>query len=134
MANGENSAARSNGYDSEELRSIVSRIESCFVELLSERGAYMKRCRGIREGITAAYDEATSKGFKKKVLKKLIKTRELERKISESVLEMDKDEQESYDLMVTALGDFGNTPLGNAALSRAKPHGLTGEVLDELMR
>jgi hypothetical protein len=118
-----------NGFDPDQLRGIVGKIEQCFADLLSERGAYMNRCRGIREGITAAYDDAKAAGIPKDALKKAVKTRELERKIAEHVAAMEADTRENYELIRAALGDFGDLPLGAAALDRAKPK---GETLDSL--
>lgn len=121
----------SNSFDHDQLKSIVSRIDGCFAELLSERGAYMARCRSIREGITAAYDDAKAAGIPKKELKTLVKTRELERKIADQIEKLEADERETYDMIVEALGDFANLPLGQAALRSAKAG---EEVLDSLSR
>jgi hypothetical protein len=118
-----------NGYDQDQVKGIVGRIEQCFSDLLSERGAYMNRCRGIREGITSAYDDAKAAGIAKKELKALIKTRELERKISAQFAELEADEQANYQMIKDALGDFADLPLGEAAVERAKKK---GEALDSL--
>jgi uncharacterized protein (UPF0335 family) len=121
--------ARGNGYDPNQLKTIVGKIEACFADLLSERGAYMNRCRGIRQGITAAYDEAKALGIPKKELRTLVKTRELQGKIEAQVAALEADEKETYAMLIDSLGDFGNLPLGAAALDRAKPK---GETLDNL--
>lgn len=122
-------ANNSNGYDSDQVRAIVGKIEKCFTDLLSERGAYMQRCRGIREGITAAYDDAKGAGIPKKELRVLVKKRELERKIEDSVRALEADERANYQMLLDAFGDFGETPLGAATLDRAKPK---GDTLDSL--
>jgi Arc/MetJ-type ribon-helix-helix transcriptional regulator len=122
-------AAATNGFDREKLQDIVGRIEQCFADLLSERGAYMNRCRGIREGITAAYDDAKAQGIPKKELRALVKTRELERKIAAQFAELEADEQQNYQMIQEALGDFADSPLGAAAVERAKKK---GEALDSL--
>lgn len=110
------------------MRSIVGRIEENLADLLSERGGYMQRCRVIREAITGIYDEAKDAGIPKKELRALIRTRELERKIEQTRADLEADEQATFEQLAEALGDFGNTPLGQAALDGARH----GEALDSL--
>lgn len=117
----------SNGYDQTLLQSTVRSIERCATELLSERGSYMQRCRTIREEITGIYDSAKEAGIPRKELRALIKTRELERKIEETRLALEADEQATFEVLVASLGEFANTPLGDAALKRAQ-----GDMLDQL--
>lgn len=119
---------KGNGFDRDVLQSLVGRIEGCLADLLSERGAYMNRCRGIREGITAVYDDAKDHGVPKKELKALIRTRELERKIEQTKADLEADEAATFEQLQDALGDFGNTPLGQAALDGAR----RGDTLDSL--
>jgi len=47
-----------NGLDRDAATSFVDQIERHMSDLLSERGSYMARCRGIREAITGVYDDA----------------------------------------------------------------------------
>jgi uncharacterized protein (UPF0335 family) len=119
---------KTNGFDGPVLQSIVGRIEESLADLLSERGAYMQRCRVIREAITAVYDDAKEKGIPKKELRALIRTRELERKIEQTRSDLEADELETFEQLAEALGDFGNTPLGQAALDDRR----RGEALDSL--
>src|SRR5262249_38279555 len=122
-------SSKTNGYDPEVLRSVVEDIEGCMSDLASEKGAYMNRCRGIREGISAAYDRAKENGIKRKELKTLVKNREAQRKIEEREAALEDDERDAYTKMKESLGAFGDTPLGTAALDRARPK---GETLDSL--
>jgi uncharacterized protein (UPF0335 family) len=82
----------------------------------------------IREAITGIYDEAKDAGIPKKELRALIRTRELERKIEQTRADLEADEQATFEQLAEALGDFGNTPLGQAALDGARH----GEALDSL--
>jgi hypothetical protein len=125
---GSSMTTKGNGYDEEMLKSIVGQIESCMADLLSERGSYMQRCRGIREGITAANERAKDASIPKKELRALIRTRELERKIEQTKADLEADERMTLTMLEEALGDFGNTPLGQAALDSARH----GEALDSL--
>jgi hypothetical protein len=116
------------GFDKEKVQGIVGRIEGHLSDLLSERGAYMNRCRGIREGITSAYDDAKAFGIPKKELKALIRTRELERKIEQTREDLEADERETFEQIQEALGDFGNTALGQHAIDSKR----RGAALDTL--
>jgi len=120
--------AKGNGFDQATLQAIVGKIEGNLADLLSERGAYMQRCRVIREAITAVYDDAKEHGIPKKELRAVIRTRELERKIEQTRADLEADEQATFEQLQDALGDFGHTPLGQAALDGAR----RGEALDSL--
>jgi uncharacterized protein (UPF0335 family) len=122
-------AAGGNGFDPNKVREYVNQIEGHLSDLLSEQGAYMARCRGIRESITGVYDDAKASGIPRQELKVLIKTRELERKAIQLREDMEADQQGTFDMLRDALGDYANTPLGEAALSRAKGRG-KGSTLD----
>jgi hypothetical protein len=113
----------------EDVQAAVRKIEACQEELLSERGAYMQRCRQIREGIGAAYDAAKDKGILKKQLRALVKERDCERKLHAVRADLEADEVEHFDLLKEKLGDFANTPLGQAAVARA-----ADDTLDKLMQ
>lgn len=122
MTEGSNGAE---GFDQEKVKGIVSQIEGHLGDLLSERGAYMNRCRGIREAITSVYDDAKAMGIPKKELRAIIRTRELERKIEQTREDLEADERETFEQLSEALGDFANTALGQAAVRR-------GSALDSL--
>src|SRR5258708_6089052 len=70
--NGEHQMAKaadtSNQFDTAVVQNLVGKIEDFFVDLDSERGTYMQRCRNIRESISAVYDEAKARGIPKKEL------------------------------------------------------------------
>jgi F0F1-type ATP synthase membrane subunit b/b' len=108
-----------NGPDSEDVRSAIENIERSMSELLSERGAYMAKCKRIRDIIATDYEEARDKGITKKLLKKLVKEREFERKIDALNDDLEFDERNELDMLRDRLGDFAVTPLGQAALARA---------------
>ena len=106
-----------NGFDQELVRDLVGQIESHLVDLLSERGVYMAKCKAIRARIGEVYEVARDRGVDKKALRQVIHTRELERKIEDSIAKLEADTRETYEMLEAALGDFGDTPLGAAALS-----------------
>jgi chorismate mutase len=125
-------ARSSNGYDPEKLQEVVGKIDGCLDDLLSERGSYMAKCRVIRKGMAAVFDEAKAAGIPTKELRLKIKNREREAKIKESIAELENDEKANYDMICQGLGDFGDTELGKAAIDKARPKG--SDTLDSLSR
>jgi uncharacterized protein (UPF0335 family) len=119
----------SNGYDTAELQSVVKRIEGYFDDLLSLQGTYRADCRPFRKKIKEAYADAKAAGIDPDALKAEIKIRELHRKAAETVAGLEADQRETYEMIHEALGDFADTPLGEATLARARP---AGETLDSL--
>jgi hypothetical protein len=133
-------AERTNGLDKDAAQSFVDRIERHMNDLLSERGAYMSRCRGIREAISGCYDDAKGHGIRRNALRALIKERGLERKIAELREKLEDDDKENFELLFDAVAGLEGTPLGDAALDADKKAGRgrrvrrapPGEALDKL--
>jgi len=109
-------AVRSNGYDSQQLKGFIEKIEGYFAEIESAKAVYMKRSRDIRESISIVYEEAKALGIPKKELKAFVDARKLEEKKAR-ILERFEDTSE-LEAMAEALGDFATLPLGMAALKR----------------
>jgi hypothetical protein len=65
------------------------------------------------------YDSASEKGISKKLLKKVVKERELERKIAALTDGLEDDEKSEHAMLIEKLGEFANTPLGKSALANA---------------
>jgi hypothetical protein len=61
----------------------------------------------------------------------VVKNRRLDRKMNANVAKLEADDADSYDRIVSALGDFVDLPLGQAALRRARP-GQQEDALDSL--
>jgi predicted KAP-like P-loop ATPase len=105
-----------NGYDPDVVSNIVSKLEGLHDELASERGEYMQRCRVIRGNIADVLQAAKDEdGISKKALKLVIKERQLEAKLADLRDDLEPDDGAAYQHLVAALGEFGDTPLGNAA-------------------
>src|SRR5262245_28354172 len=113
-------ASENNAPEDTDVQAAVSNIEQGHGELLRERGIYMQKCRKIREGIANDYDHAADKGISKKLLKAIIKERDLERKIAGLTDDFEPDEISEHQMLLEKLGEFANTPLGSAALQRAE--------------
>jgi uncharacterized protein (UPF0335 family) len=123
-----------NGYDEEQIKLFMERIDACFDELATLTGEHMNRCKGPRKRIVEIVDEAKAAGINKKAMKAKIKARDYERKMAKLREDLEADEQDSFDRISEALGDYGTTPLGEATLRRARPQhpGVTGADLDSL--
>src|ERR1700730_9578831 len=106
-----------NSPSEDDVQAAVANIEQCYTDLLSERGTNMAKCKKIREGMAGDYDTAGEKGISKKLLKKIVKERELERKIADLTDGLEDDEKSEYAMLTEKLGEFANTPLGKAALA-----------------
>lgn len=83
----------------------------------------MTRCKTIRVIVADEYESASNRGISKKLLKKKIKERDLERKIDGITADLEDDERSEYEMLSEKLGEFGDTPLGAAALARADGNG-----------
>jgi hypothetical protein len=114
-----NAKENTNSPDDTDVQAAVRNIEERYVDLASERGVYMQKCKRIREGMANDYDTAGNRGISKKLLKKIVKERELERKIAALTEDLEPDEISEHQMLIEKLGEFANTPLGAAALAKA---------------
>jgi hypothetical protein len=113
--------AGSNGFDPTIVQRFVKEIEKHKETLLSYQGSYMKQCRDVRDMIKKAKELAKGEGIPTKQLNALLKERDLQRKL-EGIREdfEDQEDLDTYDQLKEALGDFGELPLGAAALDAKK--------------
>jgi F0F1-type ATP synthase membrane subunit b/b' len=107
------------GHNFKELaKAFVARIEERLGELDRHKTGYKAAVKEIREDIKLIIDDAKAAGIPKRELKAVVRTRELERRVAAVRDELETVERETYDQIRMALGDFGDTPLGQAALDR----------------
>lgn len=109
-----------NAPDSEDVQRAVREIEDRYVELASEKGQYMLKCRRIRESMKGDYERASTRGISQKLLKLIIKERSLERQIDGLATDLENDERSELEMLMEKLGDFGTLPLGIAAIEKVK--------------
>lgn len=112
-------AAHGNGFNPKKVKGYVGRVENLEDQIASLRGKFMAECKGFREDIKSVLDEAKDDGIAKKALKRVLQTRNHERKIEDLREELEPDEQDTYDMLRHALGDLADTALGAAAAERA---------------
>jgi chorismate mutase len=118
----------SNGATPDQVKEAFDQIIDQYSELASERGAYMQRCGQIRARMADVYDAAGEKGITRRVLKAKVKEHLTQEKLLAIRAGLEDDDRSEFDKLTEALGDFGGTPLGAAALDKAKK----GETLDDL--
>ena len=114
------SEAEANTIDEGAAKRWMHEIERCDEELSSERGAYMARCKGIRDRVKDIYERASSDGVPRTALKTLRRERELIRKINSLKEGLDAEDIDLVDQVREALGPFGDLPLGAAAVEAAE--------------
>lgn len=111
--------ATTNTPDADHVKNAVLQIEQQLANLASERGVYMQKCKKIRDVMGQNYDTAVERGISKKLLKTIVKERELERRIDGLTADLEPDERTELEMLVEKLGDFGSLPLGKAAIEAA---------------
>ena len=109
-----------NGYDKDQLNGYLAEVAEQDDELLSLRGEYMAACKGPRGKIKQILVRAKEDGINMPALRALLDKRRDERKQDRRVADLEMDDRSAYDMMLDALGEYGSTPLGQAALDRAR--------------
>ena len=112
-------AASENSPSDGHVKEAVANIEETYRKLDTERGIYMNKCKSIRGEMKEFYSDASNLGISKKLLAKIIKEREYERKIDKLTADLEPDERSELEMLIEKLGEFGSTPLGQAALAKA---------------
>jgi len=114
-------AEGTNGYDRQTVENLLREVDECDRELASFKGEYMQNCQGPREEIEEIKKRAKEAGISPRVFGALVKNRRLDKQQQNNVAKLEADDQDTYDRICSDLGDFVNLPLGQAALSRARP-------------
>jgi len=108
-----------NGYDPEEARQFVGAIEDLEKEKESERGACGQRCAQLTRRQRDQYKAAKDAGFDTDAMRAQIRIRKKERQIAALKDDLEADSRQNLENLVAALGEFGATPLGQAAIVAA---------------
>lgn len=107
----------SNGYEADKLKGVISQIQTLEARKLSIKMTAARECQTVAKDIDAVIKAAKAElGVPPKVLKAKVKELQLLAKAEALRDEMDEDDQDEFDLVSDALGDFAWTPLGAAAL------------------
>jgi uncharacterized protein (UPF0335 family) len=120
----------SNGFDGEALKGYLDEIAVADNELLSLKSDYMLKCKGPRAQIREIMAAAKEAGVNMKALREVVADDRVRRRREQRIEALEADDAADYEAMCEALGDYGTTPLGQAALKRAERE----ESLDSLSR
>lgn len=97
----------------------LARVENVLSDLETMKSEYMTACKAKRADIREIYKEAKDDDVPVRALRGLVKYRELERKQAALEETIPDEEVSEFQMLVEALGDFGDTELGQAALDLA---------------
>ena len=121
----------SNSFDGAQIETYLRAIAKADDRLMELKVAYTKACKGPRSSIRNILKEARDIGLNMAALRTVIARDRAGRKIEQRISELEPDDAADYEAMQEALGAFGDTDLGQAALRKAKPKG-GSEKLDTL--
>jgi hypothetical protein len=125
-----NQAAQSNGGpDGDQLNGYLDAIAMADDELLSLKSDYMTKCKTPRKKIRETMGSAKQAGMNMTALRELVREDREKRRRERRIAEMEADDLSDLQAMQVALGEFVDTPLGQAAMRRA---GAGDNVLDTL--
>ena len=121
-----------NRANAEEAASFVDKFEELEQEFASLRGKFMADAKAIRDKQKELLDDAKSQGIAKKVVKNVVKARELEARAKDLRDDLEDDDRELFVDIRKALGDFADLPLGAAAVDRedGDAEDRTGAIVD----
>jgi hypothetical protein len=121
-----------NGYSSDLVKGLFSEIDRQDDELASLRGSYMEDCKGPRGQIKEIKGRAREEGLNMRAFNELLAQHRSGRAEQRRLAEMEPEDLDAFNLLEQALGEFVDTPLGEAALNRVKPKPSGDEVLSSL--
>ena len=121
-----------NGYSSDLVKGLFAEIDRQDDELASLRGSYMADCQGPRAAIKEIKGRAREEGINLVAFNELLAQHRSARAEQKRLSQLEPDDLDAFNLLEQALGEFVDTPLGEAALNRAKPKPSGDEVLDSL--
>lgn len=121
----------SNGFDGEQLDKYLGEIDKADDELASLKSSHMEACKRPRGWLRDTMATAKEAGLNMTAFRAVVAEHRAERKVEQRIADLEADDAADYEAMQEALGAFGDTDLGKAALHKAKPKG-GGEKLDSL--
>lgn len=115
-----------NAVNPELVRDKFKRVAAIQDQMASEQGAFMSAQKRHREDISEILDEAKAIGVPRKVFKAKLKQIKAGVDFDHAADNLDEDERSMLDVVTEALGDFGDSPLGQAAREAAKAEDESG--------
>jgi len=120
------------GFDGGKLRGFLAEIDIYDDELETLRGEYMEACQSARDGIKEIKKAVKEEGVNPVAFRELLTTHRAERAEQKRLAAMNPEDRDDFEAMQVALGAYADTPLGQAALRRAKPQQENEEAFDSL--
>jgi len=108
-------------YDGGEIARYLDTIDREDGELATLKGEYMQRCQGPRGRIKSVMAAAKEAGVNTVAFRATVAKHRAARKLHARLENLEADDRHAFDVIQEALGEFGDTPLGAAALDRARP-------------
>lgn len=107
-------------FDGEVLAGYLEDVRAAEERMAKRMADASKKNQADRKMIAARTKELTESGYESKVLATVRRKAKLEHKVATIDATLDDDQKETFAQMVEALGEFGDTPLGKAAISKRK--------------
>ena len=111
---------QTNGFDAEALQSCLAAIDQADDDLLQLKSEHMSACTAPRAKIKETMKAAREAGLAMPAFRAVVAAHRAERKVAARLEELEADDRDQFEEMQRALGAFGDTPLGQAALNRVK--------------
>lgn len=121
-----------NTADPELVRDVSARLREIEDEIASKKGEFMAFCKGKASERKDIFTEAKARGINTRALKVELKAAKLEGKAAELRDELEPDDQHDAEAIRKALGEFADTPLGNAATAKAEQTAADRAALDAM--
>jgi hypothetical protein len=113
--------AGTNGYDGDALERFINEIEAQHDELDKLKSEHMLACKGPRGRIKETLQAVREADVNVVAFRVALKQRLDQRKHERRVEELEADDADAYEMIAHALGNLAETPLGQAALAKARP-------------
>ncbi len=88
------------------LKKAIIAYEKKGETLLKLKGEYMASCKSVREDMKNILQTAKDKGVNKRALKTLLSMREQQRRMDQTVADLDEDIAAEYEAYVDAVGQW----------------------------
>ena len=105
-----------NRANDSEAASFVERFEELEANVLKRRMSFLEDCRKIRHEQKELLDDAKSQGVAKQVVRSVVRARALQTNITALEENLEDDDRQLFKGIRDVLGDYGDTPLGQAAI------------------
>ncbi len=107
-------------FSGDELIELLETITAAQDRIKKRADEASKKSQPDRETITAAKKDLVDSGYPSTELATIIRRHKLQTQLANIDSKLDDDQKETFAQMVEALGDFGELPLGKAALGKAE--------------